>query len=136
MSHGLDTMADPEESKVSLPPYSSGLEYVLDVLACLDRHLSRMMARQPEPEEASLRGLVITDAEVRRLVKTETASAAPETAPRFSIGGKLWSHAQERLAATRQPLVLLPAEILRERFGLSVFEMECLLLCLDRKSVV
>ncbi|HEX7048843.1 MAG TPA: ATP-binding protein [Longimicrobiales bacterium] len=115
-------------------PYASGLDLVLDMLSVLDERLTEMVDRMrrglPRTEDPELRGIVITDTEVARLLERSSSAAPRADGALRGIGGVLWGRVAERLAATRSAGGVLPLDVVRERFGLSVFELECLVTCL------
>jgi AAA+ superfamily predicted ATPase len=111
-----------------------GLHLITEALSCLDEYLSGLL--EPAPDDASvpcvdpsLRGLVVTPAEVQALLRRPAGeSATSEGGDR--LGGRLWRRLEPQIAANRAAGVVLPLEIIRERFRLSVFETECLIVCL------
>ncbi|HEX6912838.1 MAG TPA: AAA family ATPase [Longimicrobium sp.] len=108
-------------------PYGDGVELVVDLLAALDARLERRVdearGRGAAPgDDPSVRGLAVTDAEVTRLVRLPGAGAAPDGSP--------WEGAAARVQATRDVGIALPLDVLRQRFGLSAFETDCLVACL------
>lgn len=117
------------------PPYADSLELLLDMVGALDEGLGRMVEQMRglalPGEDPGLRGLVVTDAEVRRLLG---APAGPFLGVSFGEGGvlacSLWARVEGRVAAAREAGLVLPIEVLRERFGLSPFELDCLVACL------
>jgi len=114
-------------------PYADGVELVLDLLAVLEPRLERMVeeahGRLGAGEDPGLRGLVITDAEVARLLHPRP-SHPPGAPARRAGGGPLWATVAERVEASRREGVMLPLEVARHRFALSDFETDCLVVCL------
>lgn len=117
------------------PPYAEGLDLLLELLGALDEGLGRMVEQVRglalPGEDPGLRGLVVTDAEVRRLLGVP---AGPFLGVSLGEGGvltsSLWTRVEGRVAAARKAGLVPPLEVLRERFGLSPFELDCLVTCL------
>ncbi|MGH7393010.1 MAG: ATP-binding protein, partial [Candidatus Rokuibacteriota bacterium] len=133
----MDGPVGPAPTDDRPAPYGGAMELVSDMLACLDEGLGRALgaarAAGRETEDASLRGLVITENEVlRHLASRPGAPAGPSLAsgPEASLSGTLWGRVGPRLAAARRAGRMLPLDIVRERFRLSLFETECLMVCL------
>ncbi|HYJ79369.1 MAG TPA: ATP-binding protein [Longimicrobiaceae bacterium] len=112
-------------------PYAGGVELLMDLLATLDGRLQRMVeeahGRLGAGEDPGLRGLVITDAEVARLLRPRASQRGDGAR---GTGGPLWELAAERIEASRREGVVLPLEVVRHRFGLSDFETDCVVACL------
>jgi hypothetical protein len=111
-----------------------GLQLITEALSSLDEYLSGLI--EPATDDAavpcvdpSLRGLVVTPAEVQALLRRPAGEPATREG-RDRLGGRLWRRLEPQIAATRAAGVVLPLEVIRDRFRLSVFETECLIVCL------
>ncbi len=109
-------------------PYSSGLELLNDLCRLLDERLAAQVDSFPagpqRTEELNLRGLVITDAEAKNLLRD------PRNLDTGYGAGSLWQAIEPRVVASRNQGVTLPLDLVRERFRLSDFETECMAVCL------
>jgi hypothetical protein len=108
-------------------PYANGLELLAHLMARLDARLASLVeefqAVRGAQENHPFHGLVITHAEIDGLLgRTGGRTSSYEE-------GSLWQQVEPRIVATRRTSVPLPLEIVRERFRLSAFETECLLMC-------
>ena len=110
------------------PPYNNDGELLSDLYQMLDERLAALveeLAVRHHPEEIDFRGLVTTDAEVRRLLDKRSGSAKFLGGP-----GSLWSGVEGRVAASHRQGIALALAVVRERFHLSSFELECLVACI------
>lgn len=109
-------------------PFASGMELLEQLCRALDHRLADLAAEMPAArqrgDDFSLRGLVITDQEAQQLLR-HRAHGGPGFEP-----GSLWQSAAARVAESRALGTALPLEMVRERFRLSPFEVECMLVCL------
>ena len=109
-------------------PYGNGLELLNDLCQVLDERLIALVDKFPllqqRVDDLNLRGLVITDAEARRLLERDPRSAHPGYAV-----GSLWQAVEARIAASHSKGITLPLDLVRERFRLSDFETECMAVC-------
>lgn len=110
-------------------PYANGMEMLASLCQALDQRLAERVEEMPagrqHSEDFNLRGLVITDTEARQLL-----TPCPENQRTGFETGSLWQTAEARIAASRAAGVALPLEMVRERFCLSTFEVEAILVCL------
>jgi ATPase family associated with various cellular activities (AAA) len=130
MSNSI-TAAYPVKSSdaPALQPYADGPALLADLFTHLDERL-RMLARSCTSKEQTagdllLQGLVVTDSEIQQILDSGSEQGAAVFSP-----GSLWEAVQSRVELTRACGRNLPLEIIRERFGLSTFEIECLAICL------
>ncbi len=116
----------PEQAAL---PYSNGLELLTDLCWILDERLISLVdefpVAQQRTEDFNLRGLVITDAEARNLLERDSENAHPGYAV-----GSLWQTVESRVIASRSKGIMLPLDLVRERFRLSDFEIECMAVCM------
>ena len=108
-------------------PYMSGMELLEDLCRALDARLAELVEEMPahqRGEDFNLRGLVITDNQARQLAGRRAQGGAGFSA------GSLWRVAEARIAASHARGTVLPLPMVRERFRLSAFEAECMLVCL------
>jgi hypothetical protein len=128
MIHEQGFLTADTRDLASCEPYAGGLDLVSDLLAQFDRRLAALVeefqaSRGPQANH-EFRGVVITDPEVNALLSRDrgrTTLYAP---------GSLWAQAEPRIEDARAAGVPLPLEIARERFRLTPFETECVLVCL------
>ena len=109
-------------------PYANGAELLSELCQALDERLGLLVesfAGRQRAEDLNFRGLVITDGEVKNLLtgKAEKANSG-------YAAGSLWRQVEPRIAASRSQGIAVPLELVRERFRLSYFEIECLVVCL------
>jgi hypothetical protein len=106
--------------------YANGMELVEHLCRALDERLAELVDEMPAArqrgDDFGLRGLVVTDSEAKHLLGRNRGAGFH--------AGSLWQAAEARLAASQVQSVVLPLEMVRERFRLSVFEVECMLACL------
>jgi AAA+ superfamily predicted ATPase len=132
-------------------PYLTSWEHLSDELRRLDLLISYRLPEQEAATASSVplqefRGLVLTEEEIRRLLK-EPRDRSPsgeqrevDGSPRQYLEAELRnvsSELQTRSAASLQNGIYLPLPYLAQLFRLTPFEEQCLLLCLapelDRK---
>lgn len=110
-------------------PFANSMEMLVSLCQALDQRLAECVEEMPagrqRGEDFSLRGLVITDAEARRLLSPQR-----ENHKNGFENGSLWQMAEGRIGASRSAGVVLPLEMVRERFRLNTFEAEVILVCL------
>jgi len=123
--------------------YQSNWDYLSDRLRHLDLGLRILLSRTPSRDADSLapfKGLVISDAEISRLLDGPQDRAAPladhERKSR-EAAANLHLKIRERSSATQRTGESLFLPRLSELFGLTQFEEQCLVVCLapelDRK---
>lgn len=101
---------------------SPGLAVIERMLRGLDGRFAELLGSSAEP--SPLRGLVITPSEVDSLLSGRgSRHAGWET-------GSLWGGVAADAAAARESGFAVPLEVMRERFRLSPFEVECVAACL------
>jgi hypothetical protein len=109
-------------------PYVNSMELLEDLCRALDERLAELVVEMPAArqrgEDFNLRGLVITDKEAKQLVGRRAQGGQGFGA------GSLWRAPEARMAASRAQGTVLSLEMVRERFRLSAFEVECMLVCL------
>ena len=86
--------------------------------------------KRQQAEDFSFRGLVITDREAISLLKykAEKANLGYET-------GNSWQGVEPRVTASRGVGVALPLDLVRDRFRLTHFEIECMVVCLSPSCI-
>jgi SpoVK/Ycf46/Vps4 family AAA+-type ATPase len=127
----------------AIRPYGSSWEHLGDELKRLDFYISLRLGWRGSKTQANpldhLRGLVITEEEVAALMGSTGGEDAPgklsrETDPGVQAAseaiGVLDRVIAQRLAASRKSGVGLSLPRLAELFGLSDFEIACLIACL------
>lgn len=108
-------------------PYVHGMELLEHLCRLLDERLAELVEEMPGTRQRGdlhLSGIVVSDNEAKQLLDPRARNAA-----RF-IAGSLWQATEARRAASRAQSAILPLEMVRERFGLSAFEVECMLVCM------
>lgn len=121
-SHQPTAVTDEPENPL---PYKNDGELFSDLYLILDGRLAALVEELParhRPEEINLRGLVTTDEEARRLLDKRSGST------KFS--GGLWDSVEGRVVASHRQGIALALAVVRERFHLSNFEVECLVACI------
>ena len=108
--------------------YADDAALLADLLAQLNARLAELIAarRTRSVADPALGGLVITDVEVDELVSSDLLA---DEATQYDIGS-LWGAVQPRLPEDSEQAAALRWIRLRDRFQLSAFEMEALLVCL------
>jgi SpoVK/Ycf46/Vps4 family AAA+-type ATPase len=118
--------------------YASSTAHLRHELQRIDLLLQRAVTRvraSVAAEAADLRGLYVTDADVDTLLANQQLIgpgfvAADEAAPRDAELSALAAEIAERVAASQAEGVILRLPLLAERFELSAFEIETILICL------
>lgn len=108
-------------------PYANGMELLQHLCQILDERLVNLVEGMPAARQRSdfnLSGMVVSDTEARQLL-----GRREQTSARFRSGG-LWQATEERRAGSQIQSVNLPLATVQERFGLSPFEVECMLVCM------
>ena len=109
-------------------PFQRGIDLIQQLLGILDGRIGNLLDtfhhRLETQDDLGLRGLVITAVEASSLL-----SPASERTPAYAPG-TLWAAVEPRVAESRRNSTALALEVLRERFRLSPFEIECVLVCL------
>jgi hypothetical protein len=109
-------------------PFQRGIDLIQQLLGILDGRIGNLLDtfhhRLETQDDLGLRGLVITAVEASGLL-SPPSERTPEYAP-----GSLWAAVEPRVAESRRNSTALALEVLRERFRLSPFEIECVLVCL------
>ena len=126
-----------EAGSSSAPPPRplDGVALLRLALSVLDEALKHLVGRERDAaigSDPSLRGLVITDTEIDALLRTPRRAEPVVTgAPGESVAGRLWGRVADAMRAGRESASATPPalDVLRERFSLSTFELECLLAC-------
>ena len=127
--------------------YANNWECLSDWLRCLDLRLRRQILDRPDTPDSdpysSFAGLVITDAEISRLLPSSPNAARQLDGDRAEQQKlehaleELQTEIQLRQAAALRAGVDLALPRLAELFGLTAFEEQCLIICLapelDRK---
>jgi len=116
--------AKRKSEPATAPAYTGDHELVADLMGGLQLRLAEQLAarRHRAVTDPALKGLVITDAEIDGLLAEGLRS---ETESPFAFGS-LWTDLEPRMRGD-EPLRLVQ---LRERFRLTVFELECVIACL------
>jgi hypothetical protein len=107
-------------------PYANGMELLEHLCRLLDERLAELVEQMPAARQRSdfnLNGMVVTDSEAKDLLGRHAQSLAG-----FRTGS-LWQATEARRAVSHTPNTLLPLEMVSERFALSAFEVECMLVC-------
>ena len=119
--------------------YETAEELYADLLSRLDARLSTLVRRARRAGDGQvgqlLPGLVVTGAEVDRLLDGSDRCRLRDGADESFSG--LWDGLAESVAASRSIARRFALDLLRERFGLTGFEVDCVVACLavevDRK---
>jgi len=124
------TLQAPESvAHIATAPYANGMEMLTSLCRALDERLAQLLEELPagrhRSEDLNLRGLVITDLEARDLLSPRTQVSRP-----VAEAETLLQAAEPRINASRAAGVVLPLALIKERFHLSVFETETILVCL------
>lgn len=121
----------------TIAAYRDNLEYLCDELRRLDLHVKRsvMQFRQRRDTHPEFRGLYISDEEIDGLMgSADTSQAASEIGHQIMV---LRDEVQQRVTASEQSGIALRLPYLGAAFGLSLFELDLLLLAfapeLDRR---
>jgi len=108
-------------------PYANGMELLQHLCQLLDERLVDLVEEMPaarQRDDFNLSGMVVSDKEAKQLLgRREQASA------RFRAG-RLWQATEERRAGSQIQSANLPLATVQERFELSPFEVECMLVCI------
>jgi hypothetical protein len=111
-----------------MTPYQRGTDLIAELLGLLDGRLQLALERFHgtirAQDDFGLRGLVITEVEASGLLTPE-ANRLPGYPQ-----GSLWAAVESRIAASRASGIALALDVVRERFRLSLFEIECVLVSL------
>ena len=117
-------------------PFSDSLEHLLAELECVNLRV-RMLAermRRAHGGDEQLRGLVIEETEIDELLKRpQNATRLTESARMPELKAQLDNRLQEissRKSESTRRGVMLRLDELQHLFGLSLFELDCLLICL------
>lgn len=108
-------------------PYANGMELLQHLCQLLDERLADLVEEMPTARQRgdfNLSGMVVSDKEARQLL-----GRREQTSARFRSGG-LWQATEERRAGSQIQSANLPLATIQERFGLSPFEVECMLVCI------
>jgi hypothetical protein len=108
-------------------PYENGMELLQHLCQLLDERLVDLVEEMPaarQRNDFSLSGMVVSDKEAKELL-----GRREQTSARFR-SGRLWQATAERRAGSQIQGANLPLAIVQERFGLSPFEVECMLVCI------
>jgi hypothetical protein len=126
-----DLLRDPVAGTVAAPKEEDGVDLLFDLLdevdALLRAALPRMRSGGGATIDPALRGLVVTEPEAERLLERVPGVAGDGDGGQ---GGALWRRAAPRLEAARVAGAPHRLDVVRERFRLSVFEVEALVVCL------
>ena len=108
-------------------PYANGMELLQHLCQLLDERLMDLVEEMPaarQRNDFSLSGMVVSDKEAKELL-----GRREQTSARFR-SGLLWQATEERRAGSQIQSANLPLATVQERFGLSPFEVECMLVCI------
>ena len=108
-------------------PYENGMELLQHLCQLLDERLVDLVEEMPAVRQRgdfNLSGMVVSDQEAKQLL-----GGREQASIRFR-SGSLWQATEERRACSQIQGANLPLAIVQERFGLSPFEVECMLVCI------
>ncbi|MTI85727.1 MAG: ATP-binding protein [Firmicutes bacterium] len=116
--------------------YADSLQHIKEELKHLDLRILLLLGQQSRPSGSQadrLRGLVISDEEAYRLIKTDIFSPAPGSSDKKTLHemlAQVKKEIQEKRAESRKKGVFLPLEYLSAAFSLTPLEEQCLVVCL------
>jgi hypothetical protein len=108
-------------------PYANGMELLQHLCQLLDERLVDLVEEMPAVRQRgdfNLSGMVVSDQEAKQLL-----GGREQASTRFR-SGSLWQATEERRVGSQIQGANLPLAIVQERFGLSPFEVECMLVCI------
>jgi MoxR-like ATPase len=108
-------------------PYANSMELLQHLCQILDERLADLVEEMPAGRQRgdfNLSGMVVSDKEAKQLL-----GRREQTSARFR-SGRLWQATEERRTASQMQSANLPLATVQERFGLSPFEVECMLVCI------
>lgn len=145
-----DLAAISQRPTAKVTPYPTNWAHLADELKRLDLRLRLLLLRNPGSEQyqpsnllEQLRGLVLTDGEITRLLENSDNDAGDDglrpdpmqNEALIQACDELDEHIRARVAATQS--TFLPLSCLARLFNLTPFEEQCLVICLapelDRK---